>query len=215
MDALIFDLDGTLLDSLADIAGAMNEALQVHGVAPHAEAAYRRFVGEGVQVLVRKALGEHQELHAPVLASYRQLYAARLPGSTHPYPGIRTLIELLRHQDVPLAVLSNKPDAATQALVAHLFPDSPFAVVAGQKQDVPAKPDPQAALQIAALLGVTPDRCGFIGDSAIDMQTAVAAGMTGIGVTWGFRDRIELADAGARAIIERPGALLDLLAATA
>lgn len=209
--AAIFDLDGTLIDSLADIGTSMNAALAAHGLPTHPIADYRQFVGEGVEVLTRKASGNHPTLQADVLATYRGLYAANLFGHTAPYAGVQDLLAELRTLPIQLAVLSNKPHASTQQLVAALFADVPFRAVYGQRIEVPRKPDPTAALAIAADLAVRPMDCVFIGDSAIDMQTANNAGMFAVGVTWGFRSRAELLEFGAHAVIDVPQELLRVL----
>ncbi len=209
--AAIFDLDGTLIDSLADIGTSMNNALAAHGLPQHPIQAYRQFVGEGVEVLTRKASGNHPTLQAEVLATYRGLYGENLFGHTAPYAGIPELLTELRKQPIALAVLSNKPHVSTQRLVAALFADVPFRAVYGQRAEVPRKPDPTAALQIALDLGVKAGDCVFIGDSAIDMQTANAAGMFAVGVTWGFRTREELTQFGAHAVIDAPLELLGVI----
>jgi phosphoglycolate phosphatase len=208
MRALIFDLDGTLLDSLADIATAMNTALAEHGLAPYPFDAYRQFVGEGVEVLIERAVLE-PALRPAVLHTYRDGYGEGLGGETRPYPGIRELLVELSALRVPMAVLSNKPDRPTQRLVASLLPGH-FVAVAGAKANVPKKPDPRVALAIAAELGVAPADCGFVGDTATDMRTATAAGMVPIGVAWGFRSREELTTHGARWLLEHPAQLLPL-----
>ncbi len=209
--AAIFDLDGTLIDSLADIGTSMNRALATHGLATHPIESYRQFVGEGVEVLTQKASGNHPTLQPAVLATYRGLYADNLFGHTEPYAGIAPLLHTLRDLPIQLAVLSNKPHAATQRLVAGLFSDVPFRAVYGQRPEVPRKPDPAAALTIAQDLSVNPKDCAFIGDSAIDMRTANAAGMFAVGVTWGFRSRQELHEFGAHAVIDHPAELLGVL----
>ena len=209
--AAIFDLDGTLIDSLADIGTSMNRALAAHDLPTHPIERYREFVGEGVEVLARKATGDHPTLQAAVLATYRGLYADNLFGHTMPYAGISELLAELRTLPIRLAVLSNKPHVSTQRLVAALFADVPFAAVYGQRVEVPRKPDPAAALQIARDLSVDPKNCVFIGDSAIDMRTANAAGMFAVGVTWGFKSRDELTDFGAHAVIDVPHELLGVL----
>ena len=183
----IFDLDGTLVDSLKDIGTSMNKALAAHGLPTHPIERYRQFVGEGVEVLTRKASGNHPTLQPAVLATYRGLYADNLLGHTLPYAGIAELLVTLGALPIQLAVLSNKPHVSTQRLVAALFPDVAFGAVYGQRVEVARKPDPAAALVIADDLGVQPNTCVFIGDSAIDMQTANAAGMFAVGVTWGFK----------------------------
>ncbi len=207
--AILFDLDGTLLDSLGDIAGALNHTLGAFGLPQHEVDAYREFVGEGVEQLVDRALGVHAAAHrARVLPAYRAYYREHIAVHTVPYPGVGELLATLVARGVPLCVLSNKPDDATRTLVARFFGDTPFVQVAGHKADVPRKPDPTAALAMAAVLGVDPSYCAFVGDSNIDMQTAAAAGMRGVGVSWGFRGRAELEAYGAAAVIDEPAQLL-------
>ncbi|WNG40723.1 HAD family hydrolase [Archangium violaceum] len=210
--AALFDLDGTLLDSLHDIGAAMNHALASQGLPVHPLAAYRHFVGEGVQVLVSRAVpADRAELQAPVLAAYRAFYAEHMQDHTRPFPGIPALLARLADEGVKLAVLSNKPDASTRRLVADLLPDVRFGAVYGERSGVPRKPDPTAALSIAAELGVGPGDCAFIGDTGVDMETARAAGMYGVGVTWGFRGEEELQTHGARVLARTADELLQAL----
>ncbi|WP_239576319.1 HAD family hydrolase [Archangium primigenium] len=210
--AAIFDLDGTLLDSLHDIGAALNHALVTHGLPPHPLEACRSFVGEGVSVLVSRALPPGREdAHAAVVASYRARYAEHMLDHTRPFVGIPELLARLQAEGVKLAVLSNKPDAATRALVTALFPQVPFAAVYGERAGVPRKPDPTAALGVAAELGVAPAECAFIGDTAVDVDTARAAGMVAVGVSWGFRDAEELVSHGAQVVAPTVQALLGAL----
>ncbi|WNG21287.1 HAD family hydrolase [Cystobacter fuscus] len=212
--AALFDLDGTLVDSLHDIGAAMNHALSTHGLSPHPLAAYRHFVGEGAQVLVARAVPEaHAHAREPVLVTYRAFYAEHMLDHTRPFPGILPLLERLAGEGVKLAVLSNKPDAATRRLVTELLPGVRFAAVYGERAGVPRKPDPTAALGVAAELGVEPGGCAFIGDTSVDMDTARAAGMYGVGVTWGFRDEQELRTHQARVIARSVEELLQYLLA--
>ena len=149
--AALFDLDGTLLDSLHDIALAMNHALTAHGLPPHPLPAYRAFVGEGVRVLVSRAVpADRADAHAPVLESYRAHYAEHMLAHTRPCPGIPELLTRLEREGVKLAVLSNKPDGATRHLVRSLLPQVAFGAVYGERAEVPRKPDPTAALGMAA-----------------------------------------------------------------
>ena len=199
----VFDLDGTLVDSLADIAAAMNWALAHHGLPTHPEAAYRGFVGEGVRELVRRSAGlgsPDAPLHAALLESYRGYYAEHLLDRTRPFPGFAPLLTRLAEQGVRLGVLSNKSDAFTRQLVAALFPGHTFGAVYGERPGVARKPDPAAALALAAELGAAPGACAFVGDTPVDMKTARAAGMHAVGVTWGFRDAEELRAHGAQAL---------------
>lgn len=201
--AAIFDLDGTLVDSLADIAAAMNWALARHGLPTHPEAAYRGFVGEGVRELVRRSAGlatAEGPQHALLLESYRAYYAEHLLDRTRPFPGIAPLLERLAAGGVRLGVLSNKSDAFTRQLVQALFPGHAFGAVYGERPGVARKPDPSAALALAAELGVAPGACAFVGDTPVDMKTARAAGMHAVGVTWGFRGAEELSAHGAQAL---------------
>ena len=209
--AVIFDLDGTLVDSLGDIADAMNHALAHHGLPTHPEADYLRFVGEGVKELVRRAVPSGREaLYEPVLATYREHYDAHLFDRTRPYPGIPGVLTALSDAGVRMAVLSNKSDGFVKRLAAKLLPGVRFSAVYGERPGVPRKPDPTAALALAAELEVPPGACGFVGDTAVDMDTARAAGMYGVGVTWGFRGH-ELQAHGARAVATTADELLAAL----
>ncbi|BDD87202.1 HAD family hydrolase [Desulfofustis limnaeus] len=208
--ALLFDLDGTLIDSLADIADAVNETLGLFNLPLHPLDAYRRFVGDGVQMLLRRALPQSLAERPPerFVETFQELYRAHLNRKTRPYRGIADALQQLQQRMVPLAVLSNKPDELAKLCVHRFFPSIAFSLVFGQRDGVPRKPDPAAALSIARALQVPVELCGFVGDSAVDMATGKAAGMTCIGVEWGFRERAELEAAGADVIIDQPEALL-------
>jgi phosphoglycolate phosphatase len=209
--AVIFDLDGTLVDSVGDIADAMNHALTQHGVPTHPEAAYLRMVGDGVKELVRRAVPVGREdLHAPVLETWRAYYDTHLVDRTRPYPGIPGMLTALAETGIRMAVLSNKSDSFVKRLVETLLPGVPFAAVYGERPGVPRKPDPMGALTLAAELGVEPGACGFVGDTAVDMDTARAAGMYGVGVAWGFRSH-ELEAHGARVVAANAEELLAAL----
>jgi phosphoglycolate phosphatase len=209
--AFLFDLDGTLVDSLGDIGAAMNWALESLGFPKHPLAAYRGFVGEGVDVLARRAAPAHagaERRHVELVAAYQRRYGEHLFDATVPYPGIPEAIAELRRRGIPLGVLSNKPDAPTKQICEALFPGA-FAAVRGQLPEVPVKPDPQAALALAAELGVPAAEVAFVGDTAIDMRTAVAAGMRAVGVAWGFRP-LALRATGAEVLVERADELIAL-----
>jgi phosphoglycolate phosphatase len=209
--AIIFDLDGTLADSLGDIADAMNDVLAGLGIEPHPGAAYRGFVGEGVERLVERALPpERQGDRAHAVRAFALRYADHMLDTTRPYSGVPELLDALAARAVPMAVLSNKPEAATQRMVAALFPRWRFAAVAGQRADVPRKPDPTAALALAGRLGRAPAEVVLVGDTATDIATARAAGMVPVGVLWGFQDRATLKAAGAAHLVAHPAELARL-----
>lgn len=214
--AAIFDLDGTLIDSLADIGEAMNRTLAAQGFGTHPLDAYRYFVGDGVHQLIRNALPKQHHDDATVercLKAYRADYTVNWKNRTRAYDGIPELLKRLVGASVPIGVLSNKPDGVTRTCVEHFFPDIPFIAVAGQREDVPRKPDPTAALRIAESMNIEPAECVFVGDTATDMKTATAARMFPAGVTWGFRPESELLNHGARLIAHHPEALAGLFGA--
>jgi len=205
--AVAFDLDGTLVNSLPDIGGSMNQVLAEHGLPPHPLDAYRLFVGEGVGRLVEQALPTDVEA-APVVARFREVYGARLTAESHLYPGVAELLDALAARGLPCAVCSNKPHTMTERVVAELLGRWGFACVVGDRAGRPRKPDPAPALEVAAALGVAPAEVAFVGDTRTDMQTAVAAGMQAVGVSWGFRDRAELEAHGAAVVVDAPAELV-------
>lgn len=205
---IVFDLDGTLVDSLLDIADAMNDVLRVAGHPVHPTEAYRRFVGWGAADLVRRAAPEGAEVSSLLAAFLERYHGQRLAHASQPYAGIPQLLAALVERRVPLAVLSNKPHDATVAVVAHFFADVPFVAVVGARPDVPNKPNPASALAVAEALGLTSRECAFVGDTEIDVETAQRAGMLPIGVAWGFRAG---ALDGAAHVIGSPFDLLSLL----
>jgi phosphoglycolate phosphatase len=212
--AVIFDLDGTLLDTLEDIADSANRVLAGRGFPEHPVEAYRHFVGDGVRKLVERMLPLEERTEALVelcLAEMRDEYGRNWNVKTRPYGGIPELLDALRDRGVRTAVLSNKPDELTRACVRELLPQSCFDTVEGHKAGIPHKPDPAGARALARRLGVTPGRVVLVGDSDIDMRTAVNAGMYPVGATWGFRSREELTGAGAVALLERPADLLEII----
>jgi phosphoglycolate phosphatase len=213
LKALLFDLDGTLLDSLTDIAAAMNRMLAARGLPACDTDDIRRMVGDGMRQLVVRALPEERRDEATVdacLAAYRSHYETLWKTATRPYDGIPELLEELRRQGFKLGVISNKAHRFTLPMTGHFFGSDGFEVVLGQRDEVPRKPDPAAALEAAARLGVTPAECAYVGDSGIDMELAANSGMTGIGVTWGLRDAAELRAAGATHLVDTPAQVLAL-----
>lgn len=212
--SIIFDLDGTLVDSLKDLADAMNTVLRASGFPEHPVDAYRYFIGDGMEMLVRRALPRHlgdPAAAGPYVDAMKREYPGRWARTTRPYGGIPELLGVCQKAGLSLAVLTNKPDAPTQEMIAHLFPEPPFAFAWGARTDLPRKPDPTGALQLAQRLGRRPEQCAFVGDSAVDMQTANAAGMYAVGALWGFRTAGELIDAGARILVKTPADLIPWL----
>jgi len=212
-DAVLFDLDGTLVDTLLDIAAAMNHVLAEFGCPIHPAKAYRGFVGHGVRELVTRALPatEGQPIDAAA-AAFLAYYDAHLVDHTRPFPGIPALLQALAGRGTRLAILSNKPDAQTQRIATTLLHATPFEIVRGQREGVPAKPDPVAALEMAAALGLEPERCTFVGDSPVDIETARNAGMCCIAVTWGYADRDVLAVTWPRTLADTVAKLAEALA---
>jgi len=214
---VIFDLDGTLIDSLGDLADAMNMVLDARGYPVHPHDAYRHFVGDGIEMLVRRAL-PHDVVDAAdipeVVDQMRREYSSRWLETTRPFPMIPALLARLRSRGIRTAVLSNKPDFATRSIVDQLFDDGVFDVIRGARDTVPLKPDPTAAIEIVSDLGVPAALSLFVGDTPIDMKTGRNAGMRTVGVTWGFRGAHELVDAGADRVIHEPLGLLEFLDAS-
>lgn len=206
--AAVFDLDGTLTDTLRDIAAAMNRSLRLHGLPEFPLEDYRYLVGDGAKMLAKRAVRDRLQLAESVRQEYQAYYQEHTLDTTQPYEGIPELLAALEKMGVALCVLSNKPHADTCGVVKHFFPETPFAVVRGQVEDVPVKPDPTGALLIARELGVKPEEIVYLGDTSVDMRTAVAAGMHPVGVTWGFRTAEELRENGAELLIDHPLELL-------
>lgn len=211
--AVIFDLDGTLLDTLADIAECGNAVLAEMGYATHPRDAYRHFVGEGVRKLFRKALGDRatDERIEACSARFGEIYAENCAVHSRPFDGVPEMLAALAERKLPLAILSNKPDRFTQQTVAEFFDRRAFSRVYGEGPGIPTKPDPTGANRIVAELKVLPAEVLYLGDTSTDMQTARTAGLVAIGAAWGFRTREELLQAGAQAIIEQPGELIAIV----
>ena len=206
LSTIIFDLDGTLVDSLTDIAEASNSALGALGFPTHEVDRYRFFVGDGLMTLARRIVppGTPDTMVIETANQFKLFYKENWKRTTRLYPGIKKTIARLAGHGLNLAVLSNKPDDFTKLFVNTFFPAQKFGLVFGNRTGVPMKPDPQGAVEIADYFGTAPHACLFIGDTSVDIATGRAAGMTSMGVTWGFRDRQELEDAGADLIIDRP-----------
>lgn len=191
----IFDLDGTLLNTIADLATATNQALDACGFPTHPIEAYPFFVGNGINKLFERALPAEARTEENVLrirAHFLPYYDEHNADLSRPYPGIPQLLENLQAAGIQVAVASNKYHRATEKLIRHYFPTIRFAAILGQREGVPIKPHPQIVEEILALVPVSKEEVIYIGDSGVDMQTALNAGVESIGVTWGFRPREEL-----------------------
>ncbi len=211
MRGVIFDLDGTLADSLRDIAAAVNHVLGELALPRFADAEVERMVGDGARMLIRRALGSRAELEERALAAFQARYFEALAVHTRAYDGIDSLLDVLEARGVPTGVLSNKPHAATVELVRGLFPRHPFTLVLGTRDERTKKPDPSGALEIASAMGLSASEILFVGDTPVDVETAARAGMISVGALWGMRSREELEAAGAQHLIAAPDELLPLL----
>ncbi len=212
--AVIFDLDGTLLNTLEDIADAANRVLQKQGFPVHDSAAFRHFVGDGVRALITRILPEEKRHPATIHAfvnEFRRIYSRHWDQKTKPYEGIADLLNQLTRKRIALAVLSNKPDDFTKKCVNKFFSQRHFEVVMGDQKDVQRKPDPQGALKISDALNLPPEQILYLGDSDVDMKTALSAGMFPVGALWGYRSMNELIENGAQKVISHPAELLTLL----
>lgn len=213
--AVIFDLDGTLLDTIEDLTDSMNAALARMGYPAKTVAECKTLVGDGLATFIRRSLpppcAGDPEAARKLRDLIRAEYGLRNAVKTRPYPGIPEMLEAMLKRRIPLAVLSNKPHDSTLEVVSKHFPNVGFTYVFGARDDVPVKPDPAGALEVARLLGVPPGEVLYVGDTNTDMQTATAAKMFAVGVLWGFRTADELRKNGARILVSNPAELLDLL----
>lgn len=209
--ACVFDLDGTLIDSLEDLADSVNETLVTYGFPTHDVDLYRFKVGNGSKKLIERSLPKElaadADLVSEVLFKYKACYEKNLLKKTRPYAGILTMLSRLKEMGVPMAICTNKHQSAADALVETLFPAGTFTEVIGDRADLPRKPDPKKVLLLAKNMGVAPADVAYFGDSSVDMDTAKNAGALAIGVTWGFRPREELEEHGARLLLDMPAEL--------
>jgi phosphoglycolate phosphatase len=209
--AILFDLDGTLLNTIEDLTDSMNQVLSRFGFSGHDQEAYKYFVGDGVESLIRRALPADrvdEKMVAQCAAAMREEYGRRWDKKTRPYPGIPELLDTLCQRGISMAILSNKVQDFTEICVSRLLSKWSFRIILGARPTVPKKPDPTAALEIAESMDLTPSQFLYLGDTSTDMQTAVAAGMFPLGALWGFRTARELMAHGAKALLQKP---LDLL----
>jgi phosphoglycolate phosphatase len=208
----VFDLDGTLVDTLGEITSALNEALSVVGEKACSHSEVRRWVGDGVARLVEKALPDRDEgIHRRVQKLVVDQFAANDGGRSLPYSGMVQTLQELEGLSVPLAVLTNKVEEAAVAQVARTFGTELFCAVRGLTVPGRGKPDPTSLLELVAMLGVEADSVAMVGDTEVDLQTARAAGVGAIAVTWGFRDREELAARSPDYLVDAPSELLSML----
>ncbi len=211
MKGIIFDLDGTLLNSLEDIADAANYALNQEGLPPHKLDEYNYFVGNGLKVLIKRIVPEGTA-ESTILDCYNNFisqYKENWNRKSRPYKNITTMLATLQDNDIKLAVLSNKPDLCTRKVVTHYFGDYNFEYVAGQKEGVKKKPDPAGALEALKQLGLPREEVVFVGDSSVDMQTGKNCQLFTIGVSWGFRPISELIEYQADLIVNTPQEIID------
>jgi phosphoglycolate phosphatase len=212
--AIIFDLDGTLLDTLEDIGDAMNRVLKKRGFPVHDMDAYRHFIGDGAEMLTQRALPEthrSQETVYACLGDFKHDYGENWDQKTKAYPGVPEMLDRLTAIDVRMAVFSNKPHEFAIQCVERLLADWKFQKIIGLSHRLPRKPDPAGALAVAADFKLDPAHFLYLGDSAVDMKTAVTAGMYPVGAAWGFRTEKELMENGCRFLAKHPMDILSLL----
>ncbi|MBN2298658.1 MAG: HAD family hydrolase [Deltaproteobacteria bacterium] len=210
--AVIFDLDGTLLDTIEDIADSMNAALEKSGYAGHSIEEYKSYIGDGIEILARRSLPVALRDEDAVLScveAMRDEYARRWQVKSRPFENIPELLECLAALGVKMSIFSNKLDSFTKDMVHELLGSWTFLAVKGLTSGIPRKPDPTGAVEIARTMQVEPERCVFVGDSGIDMLTGLRSGMLPVGVLWGYQDKETLISNGADTLISDP---LDLLA---
>ena len=215
--ACIFDLDGTLTDTVRTLAYFVNAETAKHGFPPAPVEQFKYFAGNGARTLIHRVLAYHgvtdTALENSILQDYNAAYDADFLHLCTLYDGVTGMIQELRNQRVQLAVLSNKPQPTTQKIDKAFFDKGAFSVVFGQREGVPLKPDPAGVFEILDFLHLKKEECLYIGDTAVDIQTGKSAGVTTVGVLWGFRDRAELEGAGATHLIAKPSELLPLITA--
>ena len=212
--AVVFDLDGTLLNTLEDLADSLNRVLETKGLPTHPLEAFRTFVGNGAAKLVERALPSGQQtdaLRTECLAAFRLEYQQNWNQKTRPYEGVAELLDGLAARDIKMAVLTNKPQHFAELCMQAHFSGWQFGMILGQRDGVPMKPDPAGPQEILSSLGVPAPACLYVGDSDVDMQTGLNAQMLPVGALWGFRSEEELRGAGAAQVIAHPTDLLELI----
>ena len=206
--ATIFDLDGTLIDSLADLADSANEMLTSYGYPTHDIDKYRYFVGNGSRKLIERCLPADKAADSAfvdeALAKYKECYDRNLTHKTDCYDGIMDMLQNLQAKNIPLGICTNKHQTAADEIVRKLLSDINFVDVIGDTKGLPRKPDPMKVLMIAEHMGIKPEAIAYFGDTSVDMETAVNAGFLPVGVTWGFRPKEELLESGAKILLDEP-----------
>lgn len=213
-NAIIFDLDGTLLNTLEDIGDSVNRMLTDNGFPGHSLDDYRGYIGNGLKKLVERSLpveARSAEMIETSVRRAREIYWKNWNIKTRPYDGITDMLDHLKQKEIPMAVLSNKPHDFTVRYVDAYFGKWDFDVVMGQSDRFPVKPDPASALDVARQIGLPPSAFLFVGDSMADVQAATAAGMHSVGVEWGFRGPKELIENGCRTLVGHPLEILTLV----
>ncbi len=213
LKGVIFDLDGTLINTLDDIAVTMNAVLRQNDMPSHPTEKYKFLVGEGIFELTKKVLPPKQwsEQNAKEFVQrFRTLYDQTWHDKSLPYPGIIDMLKTLEDKGIKIGVLSNKPDSFVQKIIAWFFPDIHFVGISGELVNIPAKPNPLLALKIAQDMELAVEQIAFVGDSGIDIQTGLNAGMKPVGVSWGFRPVEELISTGASMIVNTPAEMIFL-----
>jgi phosphoglycolate phosphatase len=213
LKAFIFDLDGTLIDSLADIAESINRMLDARGYPRCEQEVFKQMVGDGMEKLVERALPEgvrSEELIKICVEEYRAHYDMLWNAQTQPYPGIGEMLTEMKARGLKLGVISNKAHRFTVPMTEHFFGKTCFDHILGQRTEVPRKPEPDGAHEMAAVLGLKTEEMAYVGDSGIDMQFAKNSGMRAVGVRWGFRSEAELIECGADLVISSAAELFNL-----
>ncbi len=214
VDTIIFDLDGTLLNTIDDICDSLNIALESEGYKTYNSEETKAFVGSGVKIMVERALGNQiytDEIFERIRQAYMKEYEVRQAIKTHPYDGIIELLVELKKMEIKIGLLSNKPHQDTLRVVEHYFGLDKFDVVLGQREGVPIKPDPTALFELIELLKTSKDNCLFVGDSDVDMKTACNGNVNKIGVLWGFRTLKDLKDNNADYIVSSPREIIEIV----
>mgnify|MGYP002622403237 CR=1 FL=1 len=213
--AAIFDMDGTLVDTLEDLADSVNEMLSIYKFPQRTIDEVRKFVGNGAKKLLERALpaekSSDKNFLADALEIYNQCYSRHVLNKTKPYPGIMEFLTKLQEKKIPLGICTNKQNFAAQIIAEKILSPIKFEKVFGDEKGKPRKPDPTRALEIAKSFSVKPEEVAYFGDTAVDMNTANNAGFLPVGVTWGFRPESELQESGAKIIVHRPDEILNLV----